>query len=272
MMRLLIALLAAAAAFLALMPAVGEGALPTAARFAHRFRGQYGWLLAVPPAVFLLVWLVTGGWLTAVIALPAGFLVFHTLSEILARRRSQALRDQLQEALLSLSTSLKAGQSLAKALERCAADLRRLHPRGTPMLQEFDWMVREVEMGLPMDEALLAFRERVPLEEVSSLVDAVVTTRRRGGNIVEVMGNVSQMLADRLAIEREIQVMTAQKRTEATILALIPLGIYLITRATNPDYLAVFHATAGGQVALGLILLAITGGFWMAHRMARIDL
>lgn len=274
MMRLLIALLAALACFLALLPAgAADTEAPGAiAHLARRLRVEDAWLWGVPVGVLLLVRLMTGGWLTALIALPAGFLVLNTLSETLARRRTQGLRDHLQEALLSLSTSLKAGQSLARALERCASDLRRLHPRGGPMLQEFDWMVREVEMGLPIDEALLAFRERMDLEEVASLVDSVVTTRRRGGNIVEVMGNVTQMLADRLAIEREIQVMTAQKRTEATILALIPLGIYLVTRMTNPDYLAVFHATVWGQIALGLILLAVTGGYWMAQRMARIDL
>src|SRR5690606_5704689 len=97
-------------------------------------------------------------------------------------------------------------------------------------IRELELAAREVQLGAPVDDALRTLRARVPLEEVAALVDALVTTRRLGGNIVEVMGNVAQMVADRLAVEREIQVLTAQKRTEAAILAVIPLGIYLIVR------------------------------------------
>ncbi|MBP2019178.1 tight adherence protein B [Symbiobacterium terraclitae] len=275
----LIAALAAAALFLALAPGgTSAGALPVwregippAWRPAEAGDDRRLFLL-VPPALFLLVGIITGAWMTALISLPAGILLASTLRDALAHLRAQVLRDHLQEALLSLATSLKAGQSLPNALQRCAADLRRLHPGGGQLIHELEVAAREVELGMPVDEALLGLRDRVPLEEVSALVEALVTTRRRGGNIVDVMGNVAHMVADRLAVEREIQVMTAQKRTEAAILALIPLGIYLVVRLTNPTYLGVFHATRWGQVALGLIFLTVAGGYWMAQRIARIDM
>jgi tight adherence protein B len=277
----LIALLTGAACFLFALPSGEAGAEPIFQQLEQRLRErrlplsprQYLALqVAVPAATLLMIRLLTGAWLTALICLPAGPLVMNGLFDLLSRRRAQAMRDHLQEALLSLATSLKAGQSLPNALERCVVDLRRLHPRGSPILDELSMVVREVQMSLPVDEALLELRARVPLEEVASLVDAVVMTRRRGGNIVEVMGNVAHMIADRMAIDREIQVMTAQKRAEAAILSLIPLGIYLITRLNNPEYIAIFHRTTGGQIALGLIFLAIIAGHWIANRLARIDL
>jgi|GEM_PF-2328328 len=291
-MLLLTALLAAAAVFLAVAPPgrgsasggdpwAGGGTAPGApSPLEQRLRerrlpltaSQYRVLLvAVPAATLLLARLLTGAWLTALICLPAGPLILNALFDFLARHRTRSLRDQLQEALLSLATSLKAGQSLTNALERSVRDLERLHPRGAFILEELTLVVRDVQMGQPVDQALLAMRERVPLEEVSSLVDAVVITRRRGGNIVEVMGNVAHMIADRMAIDREIQVMTAQKRTEAAIMALLPLGIYLITKVSNPEYMAVFHRTVGGQIALGVIFLAIIAGYWLANRLTQID-
>ncbi len=270
-MALLIGLLIAAAVFLALMPG---GPAPTGRALFDRVPADTGdrllWLL--PAGAFAGILLLTGSWITALISLPAGFLLRRTLRDALARREAQALRDHLQEALLSLATSLKAGQSLPHALQRCAVEMRRLHPRGGRLIEEIELAAREVELGTPVDEALLSLRERVALEEMAAMVDALVTTRRRGGNIVEVMGNVSQMVADRLAVEREIQVLTAQKRTEAAILAVIPLGIYLVVRITNPAYLGVFHATRWGQVALGLILLTVAGGYWMARRIASIEM
>jgi len=270
-MAYLIGVLFAGAVFLALAPAAPAGWTAPAWRAAWPADDR-SLLRLVPPALVVLVRLLTGSWITAVITLPAGLLLKSTLQDALRHRRTQALRDQLQEALLSLATSLKAGQSLPTALQRCATDLRRLHPAGGELVHEVEVAAREVELGAPVDETLLGLRKRVPLEEVEALVDALVTTRRRGGNIVEVMGNVSQMVADRLAVEREIQVMTAQKRTEAAILAVIPLGIYLVVRLTNPVYLGVFHATRWGQVALGLIFLFVAGGYWMAQRIARIDI
>ncbi|MBY6275751.1 type II secretion system F family protein [Symbiobacterium thermophilum] len=270
-MRLLIGLLSAGAVFLALMPAGPRPAGVTLPGFLRPGPADRA-LRLVPVAAFALVLLLTGSWLTALISLPAGVLLLATVRDTLARREAQALRDQLQEALLSLATSLKAGQSLPRALQRCAVELSRLHPGGGGLIREIELTAREVELGTPVDEALLDLRARVPLEELAALVDALVTTRRRGGNIVEVMGNVAQMVADRLAVEREIQVLTAQKRTEAAILAMIPLGIYLVVRVTNPAYLAVFHATLWGQAALGLILLAVAGGYWMAQRIASIDM
>ncbi len=296
-MLILIALLTAAAAFLVAAPlgrgratsgdpwspaGVGDNSHATGdlsrleqglrARRLPLTTSQYSALLiAIPAATFLLARVMTGAWLTAIICLPAGPLILNAVFDFLAHHRTRTLRDQLQEALLSLATSLKAGQSLTNALERAVRDLQRLHPRGAFVLEELSLVVREVQMGVPVDQALLRLRERVPLEEVSSLVDAVVITRRRGGNIVEVMGNVAHMIADRMAIDREIQVMTAQKRAEAAILALIPLVIYLLTRFTNPEYMAVFHQTTGGQIALGIIFLAIIGGYWLANRLTRID-
>jgi len=270
-MRCIIGTLTAGAVFLALMPG---GPQTRNAVLLHRLPAAAGdrMLRFVPPGVFALILLLTGSWITALISLPAGFLLLRTVRDALARREAQELRDQLQEALLSLATSLKAGQSLPHALQRCAAEMRRLHPGGGGLVEEIELAAREVDLGTPVDEALVTLQRRVALEEVSALVDALVTTRRRGGNIVEVMGNVAQMVADRLAIEREIQVLTAQKRTEAAILALIPLGIYLVVRITNPAYLGVFHATPWGQVALGAILLTVAAGYWMAQRIASIDI
>mgnify|MGYP001223996797 CR=1 FL=1 len=270
-MRLLIALLSAGAVFLALVPA-GPQPAESAAPGSRRQDPTGRLLKLVPALAFTLVLLLTGSWLTALISLPAGVLLLDTVREAIARRQAQALRDELQEALLSLATSLKAGQSLPHALSRCAVELSRLHPGGGLLVREIGLAAREVELGAPVDEALLGLRARVPLEELAALVDALVTTRRRGGNMVEVMGNVAQMVADRLAVEREIQVLTAQKRTEAAILAMIPLGIYLVVRLTNPAYLAVFHSSLWGQAALGLILLAVAGGYWMARRIASIEM
>ncbi|HLN61309.1 MAG TPA: type II secretion system F family protein [Symbiobacteriaceae bacterium] len=227
--------------------------------------------LLVPVGTFLVVWALTGGVLTAVFCLPAGPLVTRGILDALSRNRTRLLRDQLQEALLSLSTSLKVGQSLPNALERCVSDLRRLHPHGAPIIEELGGVVQEIRLGTPVDVALVRLRDSLPLEEVANLVDAVVMTRRRGGNIVEVMGNVSHMIADRMAVDREIQVLTAQKRTEASILAMLPVAIYLLQRLTSPTYLAVFHDTAGGQIVLGLIFLMVIIGYWMATRMAAIE-
>lgn len=277
-MHVLIGLLTAGSVFLALMPggtARRSGDTPSGHAPSAGQRTPPAGVRALrlmPAGAFALVLALTGSWVTALICLPAGFLLQRSASEALTRREAQALRDQLQEALLSLATSLKAGQSLPHALQRCAVELRRLHPRGGGLIRELELAAREVQLGAPVDDALRTLRARVPLEEVAALVDALVTTRRLGANIVEVMGNVAQMVADRLAVEREIQVLTAQKRTEAAILAVIPLGIYLIVRITNPAYLAVFHATLWGQVALGLILLFVTGGYWMAQRIASIEM
>lgn len=281
-MPVLIALLVAAACLLALLPAERSGERPGGI-LAHLERrlperrlpltaAQYLALVAgVPLGAFLAVRLITGSWLTAILSLPAGPLLLATLLDALVRRRTQLLRDQLQEVLLSLAASLKAGHSLPGALERAVMDLRRLHPRGSPILAELDAAVRDTQMGLPVDEALMALRERVPVEEVAALADALVITRRRGGNLAEVMGNVAQTVADRLAVEREIQVRTAQKRAEAAILSLLPLGLYLLVRVVSPGYMDVFHTSAGGEIALGLIFLAIAAGYWLAGRLAQID-
>lgn len=286
-MPLLIALLIGAACFLLLAPRQPQPdwrAQPADSLFGRlewrlrerrlplTFPQYVSLLVAIPVGSVLLTRLLTGAWVTALICIPAGPLVLNAVFDFLIRHRTRTMRDQLQEALLSLATSLKAGQSLPNALGRCVTDLRRMHPRGGPIVEEMEMVVREVQMSTPVDEALLAFRERVPLEEVSALVDAVVITRRRGGNIIDVMANVSHMIADRMAIDREIQVLTAQKRAEAAILSLVPLGIYLITRVTNPGYVSVFQESIGGQIALGLIFLAILTGYWLANRLAHIDL
>lgn len=226
-----------------------------------------------PVATAAAVGLVTSGSLTAALcAAPSGILLISTFLNGVSRSRIRKLRSHLQEALLSLSASLKAGLALPGALSRCVQDLQRLHRKdSSDILAEFAAVVREIELGTPVDTALAHLRERVPLEEVEAFVDSVLITRQRGGNLVEVIGNVVQMTADKLAMEREIHAVTAAKRLEAVAVPVVPVVLYLLLRVISPGYMEPFFGTAAGQAALGAAFLLTSLAFFAARRIAAVD-
>lgn len=176
-------------------------------------------------------------------------------------KRKKMMDIQLREAMYAISNSLKAGNSLQRAIENSLEDLKitLMSYKEKPILEELEFIVYEQQLGKSLDEALISFKNRVQMEDVDTFVTAAIITRQKGGNLTEVMKNVTASISDKLEIKREIVILTASKRSEAKLLSFVPVGFVVALSFFAPAYMAPMYETALGKILMliGVILLII---------------
>jgi tight adherence protein B len=191
----------------------------------------------------------------------------------LIRSRREVLNDQMRQVLLCLVNSLRSGASLEVAIERCPDDLRKLlagRPH-KPMLYEMEQLVHELKMGHSLDDALGRLRERVNLEDMDDLVNALQTARITGGNLVEIMERVAQAIGDRIEVRGQVRVLTAGKRFEVTTLTVTPLGMIVLLNLI-PGYMEPLYDHPVGQLLAIAGVGCLVAAFFWGRRLAEIEL
>lgn len=209
-------------------------------------------------------WFSRFAWVGLILAglagcIPAGVLVK------LRNRRIARFEELFPEAIDLLSRALKAGHAFTTALGMVAEELPQ------PIAGEFRLLYDRQNYGLPLNEALRDFAERVPLLDARFFVTAVLTQRESGGNLSEVLDNLASVIRDRFTLKREVRVKSAHGRTTGYILAGLPPALALTFMVTSPDYLGVlFHDPTGIRMLLTGVGLQIIGTL-VIRRLVRID-
>jgi len=194
------------------------------------------------------------------------------ISAIIDKRR-MLLNTQLREAMFSLTSSLLAGPSFQRAIERCVPDLERIfhQAKEAPIVHEFRLMAEDMRMGYSLEETLIAFRDRVKLEDVDDFVNAALITKRRGGNLTEVLGNISKIISEKIEIKNDILVMTAGKRMEAKILSLMPMGIGTCLTFLSSEYMSPMYSTLFGKLLMFVGFCLIGLNYVVSRKIIKID-
>lgn len=205
--------------------------------------------------------------ISAIIGAGMGFVApqFYVRSQ--QRKRLQRFNDQLPDMLNLMVNGLRAGYSPMQAMEAISKELP------SPINDEFKRVVQEIQIGIPMETALENLLRRIPSDDLDFVVTAINVQREVGGNLSEILDNISFTIRERIRIKGEVRVLTAQVRTSGTILSLIPFGLTLILWFLNPDYL--LSITNGGPICTAIIVCVVLGlifsGYFIMMKIADIE-
>ncbi len=189
------------------------------------------------------------------VGVTLGFLPYAILL-VLGVRRLRKFEEQFPEAVDLISRALRAGHAFTTGLRMAADELPE------PVAAEFKLLHDQQNYGLPMSNALRAFAERVPLIDARFFVTAVLTQREAGGNLAEVLDNLSAVIRERFKIKRQLRVVSAHGRLTGAILGALPptLGLYLLT--TAPEHFAILlEEPAGIRMIVIAAVLQLLGVF-----------
>lgn len=217
--------------------------------------GLYGICTIVPGIIGYFITKDIGGIL--MLAVP-GLLIPRTYVKIRQFARIRKIDGQLVDALVLISNSLKSGYSFLQGMELVADEAPN------PIAQEFRRMLRETNLGYPMDQALDGLSERVPSEDLDLVVTVIKIQRQIGGNLAEILDKIVHTIRDRIKIKGEINTLTAQGKLQGIILTLMPpamaIGIYMM----NPEFMMPLFTTLMGKLMLGAaFILQAIGGFFI---------
>lgn len=221
-------------------------------------------------AAFGAAWFVYGHPLAGMLLSPAGLLAPRAAAGALLKRRRERLRREFKDMLQALSALLAAGRSVENAFQALESDLKLMMAHGrSDLLREIRTIAARQRNGVPLEEALRDFAERAGMEEVDRLAEALAVCRKTGGDLVDVVRRTSAWIGEKMEVEMEVAVVTAQKRFEARVMMAMPFVFVGLLQWIAPDYMAYLRHGPGLIVLTVCLLLLAACGLWI-RRIVRI--
>jgi tight adherence protein B len=176
----------------------------------------------------------------------------------LAAKRKTKLEYQLADALAIISSSLRGGFSFVQGLDMAS---QQLEP---PIKDEFARVIRLVQLGLETSRALEQMSERINSYDYDMTVSATNIQLSVGGNLSQMLDSIAATIRDRIRLRREIAALTAQGRISGAILIGLPIGIAMMLKVVNPEYMGLLFTTPEGGIALYIwAVMQGIGVYWI---------
>lgn len=173
-----------------------------------------------------------------------------------AGRRLNKFNTALPDAIELMSRALKAGHSMASAIEVVAQQSPE------PIGSSFGRCAKQQRFGIPFRDVMLAFGEDVPSQDLHFLITAILVQKETGGDLTEILDRTTEVIRERVRIQGEIRTYTAQGRLTGWILSGLPVGLLGLITITSPSYSAVlFHDSLGQKLLYGAAGMIVIGGF-----------
>ena len=192
----------------------------------------------------------------AAAALIIGAFLPYSFVSYRRQKRFEKFEELFPEAIDTLARAVRAGHAFTTALEMISNEI------ADPLATEFRKLFEEQKFGMPVRDALMNLAERVPLVDVKFFVTAVMLQRETGGNLAEILDNLSYVIRERFKIQRQVRVHTAQGRHTMALHMAMPPTVVAILFVFSPEFVApLFHDPIGHALLVASIALQTTGYF-----------
>jgi tight adherence protein B len=199
------------------------------------------------------------------VAMLVGFVLPYSYASYKRQKRFQKFDELFPEAIDTLARAVRAGHAFTTALEMITNEVAE------PIAGEFRQLYEEQKFGMPVRDALMNLTERMPSVDVKFFVTAVMLQRETGGNLAEILDNLSYVIRERFKIQRQVRVYTAQGRLTMALLMGMPPIIVVVMMALNPQFIRpLFSDPIGHTLLVGGITLQ-TVGYFVIRKIIRIQ-
>jgi tight adherence protein B len=198
-------------------------------------------------------------------ALVIGAFLPYSVVSYRRQKRFEKFEELFPEAIDTLARAVRAGHAFTTALEMISNETTE------PLASEFRKLYEEQKFGMPVRDALMNLTERVPLVDVKFFVTAVMLQRETGGNLAEILDNLSYVIRERFKIQRQVKVHTAQGRLTMLLLMGMPPTVLTILYIFSPDFVhPLFYDPIGHILLVGSIVLQ-TVGYFVIRKIIKIQ-
>jgi len=218
--------------------------------------GGLAWLFGGRNIIFTMMGVIFGAWVPR-------FYVNR-----LKNQRLMAFNNQLADMLNLMVNGLRAGYSTMQAMEAVSKEMP------SPISDEFRRVVQEMQIGIPMEQALDNLMRRVPSDDLDLIIAAINVQREVGGNLAEILDTISHTIRERVRIKGEIRVLTSQVVYSGRFLSLMPFVIAVILWLINRPYMMQFFNPETRIIGITMLViggLMILAGYFVMNKIASIE-
>jgi tight adherence protein B len=224
---------------------------------------MFQWIAAL--LLGALLFLITNNMVIVIFGFVIGYMSPRFWIKKKTRERMKKFNDGLEDMIMTVIGSLRAGFSFAQALKTVVDESE------APIKDEIELLLKEMQYGTSMEEALEHLKERVPSEDLDLLVQAVLIQRQVGGNLAIVLETIVHTIRDRNKIQRQIKTLTAQGRISGWVIGLLPFGLSVALYLIEPSYIGTLFTHQIGLMLVGSAAVSMIIGLFLIRKMTTIE-
>lgn len=183
-----------------------------------------------------------------------------------AKKRQKQFIEELPNAIDAIVRGIKSGLPLNDCVRLVANEAR------DPLKSEFRSIVEAQQMGISMADAVVKIYDRVPLTEVNFFGIVIQIQSKSGGNLGEILQNLSKVIRDRKRLRDKVDAMSGEAKSSAMIIGALPLLVGALTFMGAPDYISLLWTTKAGQIGLGACVCIMLVGILVMRKMIDFDI
>jgi tight adherence protein B len=180
-------------------------------------------------------------------------------------KRHRKFQEQLADMAQMMGNSMRAGFSIMQSMELVGNE------GPNPAKQEFDRVVTEVKLGLPLEAALEHMLQRMPGEDLELMIVAINVQRQVGGNLAEILMIMAKLVRERVRFQRDLRTLTAQMRLSSYIITALPIAVGVLVTIIDTPYESYLYTNRTGNVMVGVAAVMIAIGFFFLSQIAKIE-
>jgi len=218
------------------------------------------------------------GWLfydSCVLGTFIGFVLStqdQMIVDYLKEKRNRELLAQFKDLLYSLSASISTGKSITQGLKESMQFWKDTYDDEDYIMMELRTMTTKMEKGNISEIILLDdFAKRTGLKDISDMVLVCKTCKKTGGNFAQAMQKCSDIIGDKISLERELQTIMIQKKFEGRIIAMAPFSLILLMRIMSFEYVLPLYETNIGRLVSTIALALIIAAWASIEKVNSID-
>jgi len=185
---------------------------------------------------------------------------------ILKQRRLRLFNEQLVDALMTMSSALRACASITQTFEHI------VRQNQIPISQEFDLFLQQTRIGVKFEDALVNLEKRVASEDLTLMIRSIEIARQTGGNLTEVFDKIAGVIRERIRIQGRIRTLTSQGRMQGIVVGLLPIALVVAMFLLDPVMMTAFFMSSAGILTGCLALFLELIGALLIRKIMRIDI
>lgn len=204
--------------------------------------------------------LALGGLVVGAFGIPTFYL------KRLAKKRRKQFIDEFPNAIEAIVRGIKSGLPLNDCIRLIANEAKE------PLKSEFRYIVEAQQMGVSVADSIMRIYDRIPVSEVNFFAIVIQIQAKSGGNLAEILLNLSKVIRDRKRLREKVQAMSSEAKSSAAIIGALPILVGVLTWFGSPDYISLLWTTKSGMIGLGLCAAIMAFGTFVMHKMINFDI
>lgn len=209
--------------------------------------------------------LILGNLLFLVIGLFGGYLLPMWWLKRQQAKRIQQFNEGLSDMITTIIGSLRAGFSFQQALKSVIDEAE------SPIKDEMDIVMKEMQYGKNIEEALYELKQRMPSDDLDLMIQAILIQRQVGGNLATILAKIVETIRDRTKIQQQIVTLTAQGRLSGMVIGFLPIILAVVLYFISPEYILVLFTNPIGLILVGIGLFMGMIGIIFIRKITTIE-